>query len=131
MRSAQDVSRASEVDRITNDGWEVTASYVLTGEPASDRGIRPKHALDPQAGGWGALQLVARYSELHVDPLAFSRGLAAPTASADAASWAIGANWYPATPIKYYVMYERTTFDGGNTHRPAENVAVFRVQLAF
>jgi phosphate-selective porin OprO/OprP len=131
MRSSQDVSHVSVVDRVTNEAWEVTGSYVLTGEPASDRGIRPKRPFDPQGGGWGALQLVARYSELHVDPIAFSRGFAAATASADAASWAIGANWYLATPIKYSVMYERTTFDGGNTDRPTENVAIFRVQLAF
>ena len=131
MRSAQDISRAAATDRVTNDAWEVTAAYVLTGEPASDRGIRPKRTFDPQAGIWGALQVVARYSELHIDPLAFSRGLAAPTASANAKSWAVGANWYPATPIKYYVMYERTSFNGGNAARPDENAVIFRAQLAF
>jgi hypothetical protein len=59
------------------------------------------------------------------------RGLAAPTASADAKSWAVGVNWYPATPIKYYITYERTSFYGGNVVRPCENVIILRMQLAF
>ena len=131
MRTSQDVSRESRTDSVTNDGWEVTASYVLTGEPASDRGVRPTRSFDPNAGLWGALQLVARYSELHIDPLVFVRGLATPTASADAQSWAVGANWYPATPIKYYITYEHTSFDGGNVVRPTENVIILRMQVAF
>ena len=131
MRTTQDVSRESRTDSVTNDGWEVTASYILTGEPASDRGVRPTRSFDPNAGLWGALQLVARYSELHIDPLVFVRGLAAPTASADAKAWAVGANWYPATPIKYYITYEHTSFNGGNVVRPSENVIILRMQLAF
>ena len=131
MRSSQDVTRGSATTRVTNDAWEVTGSYVLTGEPASDRSVKPAHPFDPQAGSWGALQLVARYSALHVDPAVFSRGLAASTAPARAASWAVGANWYAATPIKYYVMYERTTFDGGNAARPDENAIMLRIQVAF
>jgi phosphate-selective porin OprO/OprP len=131
MRSAQEIARSSTSERVTNEAWEVTASYVLTGEPASDRGVRPARAFDPQLGQWGALQLVARYSELHIDPIAFSRGLAASTASANAASWAAGANWYPAAPIKYYVMYEHTAFRGGGLRRPTEHVVVVRLQLAF
>ena len=131
MRTSQDVSRESRTESVTNEGWEVTASYVLTGEPTSDRGVRPTRLFDPNAGLWGALQLVARYSEVHTDPLVFVRGLAAPAASADAKAWAVGANWYPATPIKYYIMYERTSFAGGNVVRPTENVIILRMQLAF
>jgi phosphate-selective porin OprO/OprP len=131
MRSTQEIARTSAAESVTNDAWEVTASYVLTGEAASDRGVHPGRAFDPQAGSWGAVQVVARYSELHIDPIAFSHGLAAATASGGAKSWAVGANWYPATPIKYYVMYERTSFGEGNAMRPAENVVVFRMQLAF
>jgi len=131
MRSTQEIAGPSGTDSITNDGWEVTGSYVLTGEATSDRGVHPERSFDPQTRQWGAVQLVARYSELHIDPVAFTQGLAASTASADARSWAVGANWYPAMPIKYYLMYERTSFDGGNAPRPTENVIIFRMQLAF
>ena len=131
MRSAQEIAGSSAAESVTNDAWEVTASWILTGEAASDRGVRPGRAFDPQAGSWGALQVVARYSSLHVDGIAFSHRLADPTASGGAQSWAVGANWYPVTPIKYYVMYERTSFAEGNAVRPAEHVVVFRMQLAF
>jgi phosphate-selective porin OprO/OprP len=131
MRTSQEVSRPSGTDSVVNDGWEVTTSYVLTGEPASDRGLRPAHPFDPPNGQWGALQIVARYSALRIDPIAFSHALAAPGASARAAAFAAGANWYPATAVKYYVMYERTSFDGGHASRPTEDVIVFRMQVAF
>jgi phosphate-selective porin OprO/OprP len=108
----------------------VTGSYLLTGEAASDRGVRPGHAFDPSTGHWGALQLAARYSQLRVDPLAFTSGLAAASASRTASAFTVAANWYPAAFIKYYATFERTSFDGGAS-RPTENVILFRTQVAF
>jgi phosphate-selective porin OprO/OprP len=130
VRSTQEVSRSNSSDDVTNSGWEVTGSYVLTGEAASDRGVRPNHTFDPSTGKWGALQLVARYSQLRVDPLAFTSGLAAATASRKASAFTIAANWYPAAFIKYYATFERTSFDGGASH-PTEHVILFRTQLVF
>lgn len=130
VRSTQEISRSNSRYDVTNDGWGVTGSYVLTGEAASDRGVRPGHAFDPSTGHWGALQLAARYSHLRVDPLAFTSGLAAATASRKASAFTIAANWYPAAFIKYYATFERTSFDGGAS-RPTENVILFRTQVAF
>jgi phosphate-selective porin OprO/OprP len=130
VRSTQNVSRSSSSYDVTNNGWEITGSYVLTGEAASDRGLRPSHPFDPSAGKWGALQLAARYSQLNVDPLAFTSGLATATASRTASAFTIAANWYPAAFIKYYATFERTWFDGGAS-RPTENVILFRTQLTF
>lgn len=131
MRTTQEVSRAGNGYDVTNDGWDITGSYVLTGEPASDRGVHPAHPFDPSTGQWGALQLVARYSELHIDPVTFEHGLAASGASGKAAAFAVGANWYPVTVMKYYVMFEHTNFSGGASSRVDEDVLVFRVQLSF
>ena len=77
--------------------------------------------------------MLGRYSALTVDNAAFTAGLAAVGASRDAKSFTIGANWYPAQPIKIYITYERTTFgaDGAGTIRPAENVFLYRTQLGF
>jgi phosphate-selective porin OprO and OprP len=130
VRSAQEITRAGSSDDITNQGWGVAASYVLTGEATSDRGVRPRHPFDPSAGHWGALQVAARYSQLTVDRLAFARGLAAATASRTASAWTVAANWYPAAFIKYYATFERTEFDDGAL-RPSENVVLFRAQVAF
>jgi phosphate-selective porin OprO/OprP len=130
VRSTQAVSRAGSTRDITNHGWGITGSYVVTGEHTSDRGVRPAHSFDPSAGHWGALQIVARYSQLTVDPAAFTSGIASATASRDANAFAVGVNWYPAAVIKYYATFERTAFDGGAL-RPTENVVLFRAQLAF
>jgi phosphate-selective porin OprO/OprP len=130
VRSAQQVSRAGSDEDISNQGWGIAGSYVLTGETTSDRGVRPRHPFDPSAGHWGALQVAARYSQLAVDRLAFSRGFAAPAASRKASAFTLAANWYPTFFIKYYATFERTTFDGGAV-RPAENIILFRAQLAF
>ena len=130
MRSTQTIARSSSTSEITNDGWEVTGSWLLTGEAASDRGVRPRHVFDPATGNWGALQIAARYSQLHVDPLAFTNGLAASTSSRTASAFTVAANWYPAAILKYYAAFERTSFDGGAS-RPTEHVILFRAQVAF
>ena len=130
VRSAQQVSRAGSDGNIINQGWGIAGSYVLTGETTSDRGVRPRHGFDPSAGHWGALQVAARYSQLAVDPLAFTSGFAAATASRTARAFTLAANWYPTAFIKYYATYERTSFDAGAV-RPAENIILFRAQVAF
>jgi phosphate-selective porin OprO/OprP len=131
MRSTQAISRTGAEADVTNQGWEVSGSVVLTGEPASDRGIRPKNGFDPANGHWGALQFVTRYAALTIDRETFERGFAAATASREAKSFTIGVNWYPVAIIKYYATFERTSFAGGNAARPTENVILFRAQVAF
>jgi len=130
-RTSQDVTKAGVTQTIANDGWDISGAVNLTGEPATNSVIPPAHPFDPAAGSWGALQLVARYAELHVDQAAFDAGFTAPTASRDARQFTIGLNWYPVPFVKYYLDYEHTTFKGGLATRPAENVIFFRGQLAF
>ena len=132
IRATQEVSRAGVTRDMHNDGWEVTASYTLTGEPASDRGIRPRNVFDPPSHHWGALQVLGRYSELHVDGAAFTAGLAGAGASRSAEQWTAGVNWYPTPFIKWYATVERVVFDGqADGTRPAEDIVLFRGQLAF
>ena len=128
VRSSAEVARNGARTAIAHQAWGVTGSYVLTGEPTSDRGVRPRQPFDPAAGHWGALQVVARYGELTVDDDLFDAGLAAANASPRARQLTVGANWYPHTYIKVYATYERYAFDGG---REAENSILFRTQLAF
>ena len=131
VRVTQDIAKGATRDEVTNTGWDVTGVINLTGEPASSGTVTPRRPFDPPTSNWGALQFVARYAELEVDPAAFSLGFAATTASQKAQQATIGLNWYPVQYVKYYVTYERTKFVGGNTTRPVENVVFFRVQLAF
>src|SRR3954464_5730709 len=93
VRSTQLVTHAAGTHAIANDAWDVTASYVVTGETTTDRGVRPAKSFDPHAGQWGALQLVARYAELTVDRAAFDGGFAAADASRRAHQFTAGFNW--------------------------------------
>ncbi|HEV8394881.1 MAG TPA: porin [Vicinamibacterales bacterium] len=132
IRSAQQVARTGVTTDVDNHAWEVTGSYVLTGEAASDRGVRPRHNFDPSAGEWGAVQVLARYTVLTVDRAAFTDGLADTRASRVARSWTLGVNWYPNPWVKWYATVERTTFEGGSpVARPDENVVFLRFQLGF
>ena len=132
IRSTQEVARTGVTREVSNEGWGITASYLLTGEPASAGTIRPARPFDPSTRSWGAVQLLARYSQLEVDADVFANGLAAAGASGKADAFTLGVNWYPTSFIKWYATYERTVFDGdADGPRPAENAVLFRAQLAF
>src|SRR5262245_40700561 len=130
MRSTQSVSRPDIATEVRNQGWDITASYLLTGEAAGERGVQPKFNFDPAAGRWGALQLVGRYTILNIDRNAFALGLASASSSRMTKSFTIGANWYPNSFIKIYGTYERTLFES-LTPRSSENAILVRSQLAF
>ena len=130
MRTRQNLARGLVPAQSVNQGWEVTGSYVLTGEGASDRGVRPASAFDPPAGKWGALQVAARYTEIEFDADSIALGFAAPGSAERAKSYTLGVNWYPASVFKYYLTYEHTQFEEGTAPpRPDEDVILFRVQL--
>lgn len=130
-----------------NTAYEVTASYVVTGEDNTFRGVTPRHAFDPQHGQWGALQLAARWSELNIDDATFRNfGTAAkpvflyadPSKSVrKASSWGVGANWWLNQNMKIMADYEQTHFTGGAgtathvTDRQTERVFFTRFQLAY
>jgi phosphate-selective porin OprO and OprP len=131
-RTSQTVTTGLVTSDIANEGWGITGSYVLTGEAASDRGVRPANPFDPQAGQWGAVQLVVRYSVLDIDDEVFAAGFGASGAADTARQFTVGVNWYPIPYVKYYATFERTAFEGGaGPSRSDEHVILFRAQLAF
>jgi phosphate-selective porin OprO/OprP len=130
-RSTQGVRTAtvSSTD-VSHRAWGITGSFVLTGEAASERGVSPKRPFSPADGRWGALQVIARYGRLEIDPVAFSAGFAAPGASSAATAVGAGVSWYLTDYVKYVLTYERTTFDDdGAERRQTERAIVFRLQL--
>ncbi len=130
-RSTQEITSARSTTDVSNDAWGITASLVLTGEATSERGVRPGKSFDPPQGEWGALQLVARYSTLDFDDRAFSSGVAAPESSHGARQITVGFNWYPSAFIKYYAVFERTTFRAATVFVAPENAVIARAQVAF
>lgn len=133
VRSSHEVARRADTlsTTVAHHGWNLTASVVTTGEDASDRGVRPSANFDPRRGSWGAFQILMRYSAVSFDDRAFSAQLASSTSSQSARAFGVGANWYANPFIKYYVMFERTAFEGGSSAKPAEHALQIRAQLAF
>ena len=121
-------------EEISHDAWQVAASYVLTGETATDAGIgvRPRANFDFGNGNFGAFQVAARYHTLKVDDRALTLGLATAGSSQKAEAWTVGLNWYLTGNFRYTFNYERTVFDGDpDGSRKAENGFVFRTQVNF
>jgi len=130
--STQDVARHGVTQPVSNHAMEITVAYLLTGEAAGTGIPRVKRPFDPAAGQWGALQVLSRFSHLEIDGDVFVYNLQAPGSSGRADQWTFAANWYPVQFIKWYVTYERTTFDKNVVGaRPIENVILFRAQVAF
>lgn len=146
--SGQDVLNATTLAEasLEHRAWQLSGQWVLTGEPASFNGIVPKRPFDWNAGGWGAWQLVARYSEMSIDDAAF-QGFADPATSArGAAAWSVGVNWWLNRNVRLLSSFSHTVFDGGGGFNPLlpgsftppatvtrqdERVFLTRLQLAF
>jgi phosphate-selective porin OprO/OprP len=117
--------------QLEHDAFDIGVSYLITGEDASFKGVKPKNDFDLDKGGWGAWELVARYSEINLDSDTFKNpagnisgeniaggttsAYADGTLSAKAAkTWTIGTNWYLNQNAKIAVNYAQTSFDGGS-----------------
>jgi phosphate-selective porin OprO/OprP len=132
--SSQEVTRAGNSDKLQNKGWQVAASYVLTGESATYKAVVPREAFNPAAHTWGALEVVGRLSQLDVDDEAFPTYADPAKYAQSARAWGLGLNWYWNRNVKWMFDYEHTTFDGGEVggrDREPEDAIFVRAQLAF
>ena len=143
----QDVARtispaSTRKSRLTNSAWQAQLSYMLTGEDETFGGIRPLRAFELGKDGWGAFEVVGRYSVLKIDSAAFDGGSNSyadiTTSARSAKEWSAGLNWYLNWNVKLQFDYSRTRFDGGGggtaaapIDRPDEQLIFGRVQLAF
>jgi len=143
VRSEQDVSRqlsttVERSGRVDNSAYQILLSYFLTGEAETYNSITPLTSFHAGSGGWGAWEVVARYSELQVDSAAFAGGtqsFADPTTSArKARATGVGINWWLNANVKWVLDYEWTQFEGGaanNGNRPDERALTTRFALTF
>jgi len=127
---------------LDNRAWEITGSWILTGEDAAYKGgVNPRRPFKPTQGGWGAWQLVARYAQLDIDDSAFPLFSNPASSASAAASWSVGLNWYLNRNVVIRTSFSHTDFTGGGASgsssapaavtRTDENVLFTRVQLAF
>lgn len=142
------------VRELRNEGWNVSAGYVLTGEDASYKGVTPKTVFNPSAGTWGAFEVVARVAQVDIDDEAFTgttttgsgaatkygTRLADRNASASKiTTYGVGVNWYPAKAVRVSLDYFQDDFGLDGTAKPAahsvisgdEQTLIGRVQLSF
>ena len=54
MRSTQQIAKGGVITDVDNHAWDVTLSFLVTGDAASYGVVRPKHPFDPASGHWGA-----------------------------------------------------------------------------
>jgi phosphate-selective porin OprO/OprP len=117
-----------------NRGWDVVASYYLTGE-SNVFGVLPTvdHPFRLDGSGWGAWQLAARFGQLTLDPAAFPNYAAAGSANG-ATSWSVAMNWYLNHNVKCIFEYDQTAFTGGSRapgHVTAQNEYALQGRLQF
>jgi phosphate-selective porin OprO and OprP len=132
--SRQEVRRAATADEIEQQAWQLTGSWVLTGETATGRAIAPRKVFDPGKGGWGAFEIVARANALTVDDAAFPVFANPDQAGRQATAAGVGLNWYLNRNVKIAADYELTRFDGGaaaGADRPDEHALFTRFQIGF
>jgi phosphate-selective porin OprO/OprP len=134
----QDISKTdgSSATSVTNSAWQIAGSYLLTGEDASFKGVKPYNPFKSGAeGGWGAFELVARYQENNIDRDAVTFANTANGYALGAKTWGVGLNWYLNEASRFSLNVERTKFSDVRTgtvlRGDTENFAVARYQLAF
>lgn len=127
-RVSQAVSR-----RLTQKAWTLASHWVLTGEPATSRGVVPARRFRWTGRDPGAVELALRWSELAVDAAAF------PNFANPATSWrrgrtaTLGLNWHLNAHVKAVLNFERTWFRGALTRatRARGDAVLARVQLRY
>jgi phosphate-selective porin OprO and OprP len=133
VNSTQRVKRDAATATLSNDAWSIGASYVLTGENASYKGVAPAQPFNPFTGTWGAFEVGGRYGQLEVDPDSFKNNFATPNTSARRdKEWVVGVNWYVNRNVKFVLNYAQSDFRGGAAKggdRESEKAVVGRVQL--
>lgn len=126
---ARDVEDIRRAETINHTGFTVQAGYVLTGENAAQGGVTPASDFDPETGGTGAFELLARYSQVSVDSdaMIFARSGSAESAS----EITVGLNWYMSRHAKLMLNYVQTSFDSEIQGEESESGVLLRMQLNY
>jgi phosphate-selective porin OprO/OprP len=134
----QDISNTAGTTtaNVTNSAWQIAGSYLLTGEDASFKGVKPYSPFKSGAeGGWGAFELLARYQENNIDSAAVTFANTTNGYALGAKTWGVGLNWYLNEASRFSFNLERTKFSDVRTGTvllgDTETFAVARYQLAF
>ena len=104
-----------DIFRSFGNNWSV--GWWFGGTRAS--GNRPKVNKGLFDGGYGALQVVARYSKMHTsNEYVLDGGFGGTN---HVREWAAGVNWYPTSFVRISVMYQNVEY--GDDGVPVESVS--------
>jgi phosphate-selective porin OprO/OprP len=136
IRVDEDLSGGSGDVQNDTTGWYVSASWVVTGEEKSFRGVKPAHPLTASAAGPGAFQLALRYSDLDLDEGLIDGGLVAASSFPDGVrTWDVGLNWYTTAHTKVMLHFLHTQYEQDVTiqgdSRGSENALLLQLQVHF
>lgn len=100
-------------EELTHTAWSVVASWIITGEAQSYRGIKVKNAINDS--GIGAIEVLGRVGGFNADEKAFERNNWADTtrSAKSALGYTVGVNWYLNNAVRLQLNYEHHFFDGG------------------
>jgi phosphate-selective porin OprO/OprP len=131
--SKNEVMKAGALAELEHKAWQAEGSFFLTGEKNSFKNPMPKKPFDLKEGGFGAIELVARYGALDLDPASFPTFASLTSSVQNAKAWGLGLNWHFTRQVKVMVDYEHTTFTGGAAtgDREPENAVITRFQTSF
>jgi len=136
LQEKQAVVKNVTESTATNSAGHVTLAYVIGGDRTYE-GPRVHHAFNPATGGWGALELGARYNWLTIDGGAFPT-LADPTKSvAKAKAFGFVTSWYLTQNLRFAASYDQTAFTGGIksgstvADRKTERILIGRLQVGY
>ena len=133
-------TQQTNADLLKNRAWQVAASWLLTGEDASFKGVKPFSPFKAGPdGGWGAFELLVRYQENKLDDKAAVYGDTLKGYALGARTYGVGLNWYLSESSKFAVNYDLTTLQDvtpgtlakGALKGGREHFLVARYQLAF
>src|SRR3569832_105918 len=134
VQSSQDVKLNTSTAKLTHKGRNVEVKWVVTGEDASYKSVKPASHFVPGKEGWGAFELGLRYGQLDIDDDAFTAYADPAVSVTQASTTGLVANWYHKHNARVSLDYEQTSFDGGAAdggNRPTEKIVIGRLQLAY
>jgi len=123
---------------LENKGWNVAATWFLTGETNGySNPPAPLHPFRWNGSGFGAWELTARVGGISLDKAAFPL-YAANSQAQNATTWTAGLNWYMNKNVKWIFEYDQTSFGfdsgkaaAGSVAFQPEKVLLTRLQFAF
>lgn len=108
------LDRKDGLDNLDFFGFYLQTSFFVTGESRGtqyqtaygefDSPVYPLHPFDPAAGGWGAWQLAARYSYLHLNDRDIRGGIMGDLT--------VGLNWYLNPNLRWMLNYIHSSLNG-------------------